>query len=145
MTCFCDIPYEGLTIHLSKYGPFGLSLDRHHLIRYGARPVMYVPKRADDWGSLNGSTLLRDLEATFRGYETQLAKPTNLPAKVSRPLGREPSSQAEAINALGTLLTKDFLAFVKPYDSELPNSHRTSPRVRAKLPLPCKRWREDLR
>ena len=31
MTCFCDIPYDHLATHVSKYGRFGLSLEKSHL------------------------------------------------------------------------------------------------------------------
>src|SRR4051812_5389252 len=40
VTCFCDIPFETLGIHLKKYGMFGVSFDRSLLIKYGARPVI---------------------------------------------------------------------------------------------------------
>ncbi len=54
ITCYCDIPFESLPIHTAKYGAFGLSLSRHHLTKYGARPVIYSPVRADDWGNARG-------------------------------------------------------------------------------------------
>src|ERR1043166_4880153 len=54
VTCYCDIPYEHLALHLQKYGQFGLSLDKHLLIKYGARPVIYVPLRPDDRSSAHG-------------------------------------------------------------------------------------------
>jgi hypothetical protein len=43
-TCFCDIPADDLGIHVTKYGPFGLSFDRRLLAKRGARPVIYIPK-----------------------------------------------------------------------------------------------------
>ena len=52
VTCFGDIPASGLGIHIEKYGKFGVSFPRDYLIRYGARPVMYVPLRNDDWSGI---------------------------------------------------------------------------------------------
>src|SRR5207253_4023993 len=56
MTCYCDIPFDDLWFHARKYGRFGLSFHRDFLIRHGARPVMYVPMRADDRSSPYGAT-----------------------------------------------------------------------------------------
>ena len=40
-TCFCDIPPDEISLHVEKYGPFGLSFRKKHLVSCGARPVMY--------------------------------------------------------------------------------------------------------
>src|SRR3990172_8138182 len=42
--CFCDIPAEDFTIHMSKYGRVGIAFDKVFLINCGTRPVCYVPK-----------------------------------------------------------------------------------------------------
>lgn len=41
MVCFCDIPVEGLGIHMQKYSYFGLSFTREYLVKMGANPVFY--------------------------------------------------------------------------------------------------------
>jgi len=123
VTCYCDIPFEHLGLHLRKYGHFGLSFERKLLVRCGARPVIYVPLRADDHLSIFGSVLLRDIEAVYRGFRTQIHTPLNVSSGRSRSLGVEPASPIDAAAALDSVLTKDFLAFVKPYDSELPDNH----------------------
>jgi hypothetical protein len=46
MLCFCDIPPEQLTIHMEKYGSFGIAFFKKFLIRQGATPVHYVPRNA---------------------------------------------------------------------------------------------------
>lgn len=40
--CFCDIPTNQLSIHISKYGNFGLSFERSFLLKQSATPVFYV-------------------------------------------------------------------------------------------------------
>lgn len=43
MVCFCDIPFDELAIHRSKYGSFGLAFEKSFLVDQGAASVMYVP------------------------------------------------------------------------------------------------------
>lgn len=68
ITCFCDIPYNSLDIHVQKYGLFGLSFERELLIKYGARPVIYVPLQPSEpmrgWGTIFCEAFLRDLART---------------------------------------------------------------------------------
>lgn len=120
ITCYCDIPPASLGLHTSKYGSFGLSFSRHLLVKCGARPVLYVPMRADDHGSPYGKMLLRDIEAVFKGFLTQLYEPTAPKSDRSRRLTCVPETALEALEALHSVLLKDFLAYIKPYDSELP-------------------------
>jgi hypothetical protein len=74
-TCYCDIPLSNLSFHAKKYGRFGLSFHRDFLIQRGARPVMYVPMRADDRSSVRGRTLLNDIEAIYKAFRSKLADP----------------------------------------------------------------------
>lgn len=46
MLCFCDIPQEQLSIHIEKYGEFGIAFSKQFLLRHGAFPVHYVPRNA---------------------------------------------------------------------------------------------------
>lgn len=46
MVCFCDIPIDDLSIHISKYSHFGLSFQKAFLIGHGATPVFYVEKNS---------------------------------------------------------------------------------------------------
>lgn len=122
VTCYCDIPFELLEPHLSKYGSFGLSFSRHHLTSVGARPVMYVPCRPDDWrGVFTGHTLLRELESTFRSIHEQKAEV--LKEHVGEP--EQVTVEGPAKTLLGALqkaehtLALRMLAFVKPFESTL--------------------------
>ena len=118
VVCFADIPREALGIHVKKYGMFGLSLARDHLVRYGARPVMYVPLHADDGLSIYGRTLLRDIEAVFRSLQDTTQ---DLPPIERRHLGRQLVSLQESAQVAYTVFGKAFLAFLKPFDADLEN------------------------
>ncbi len=120
VTCYADIPLNSLGIHLKKYGKFGVSFPRNLLAKYGARPVTYIPLRRDDWASPYGVTMLRDVEAIFKGYKKHLRqslRPVNESKK--RTLKSEPKSADEAIEAVCDVFEKDFLAFLKPFNSHL--------------------------
>lgn len=120
VTCYCDIPLPSLRRHTVKYGCFGLSFDRGKLAKYGARPVMYVPKRADDHLSPYGTSLLNSIQAIFEGFMRQLYEPHNSELEGhSRIVSMSPKSPEDAVVALRSMLVKDFLAFIKPYDSDL--------------------------
>jgi len=121
VTCYCDIPYEQLGPHMSKYGSFGLSFSRHHLTKVGARPVIYVPCRPDDWRSVfSGHTTLKELEATFLGVlEQRAALSADTGEDKSVALEDLPKSALEALAKAEHTLALRVLAFVKPYESTL--------------------------
>jgi hypothetical protein len=123
ITCYADIPFQSLGTHVGKYGKFGLSLPTSLLTKYGARPVAYIPMRSDDWESINGKTLLRDIEAKVKGFHKQVVKTLDPEDTNTRPLGSEPQTAEDAIQQIHSLLLKDFLAYIKPFNSELPKSH----------------------
>lgn len=124
ITCFCDIPFESLHIHLKKYGMFGLSFDRELLIKNGARPVIYVPLQPSNpmrgWGTVFCETMLHDLEQIWRGVWEQFPE-LNQPSP--RSLGQKPDSQNRAVVAMESAFTQHFLSFIKPFNSELPDNH----------------------
>lgn len=122
ITCYCDIPRETLARHVAKYGSFGVGFHRIDMARKGARPVLYVPMTSHDWGSPYGATLLSDIDAKFEGFLSQLYDKIDEdePSENSRYLTQVPESPQKAILALYDLLTKDFMAYIKPYDAELP-------------------------
>lgn len=117
ITCYADIPKESLDIHIKKYGKFGLSFPKNLLIKYGARPVMYIPTRSDDWGSIHGKTLIKDIEAIYKKFNKNFD--SKLDESQSRPLGIEPTNEHDLIHGIDSIFAKDFLAFIKPFDSEL--------------------------
>jgi len=125
VTCYCDIPFGQLGPHIVKYGNFGLSFSRHLLIGYGARPVIYIPCRPDDhWRSINGDALLNELKATYIGVKEHrdLLLPAVDGERTGIGLGVLPNSASEALDKAAHSLAVRVLAFLKPYDSTLPES-----------------------
>lgn len=125
VTCYADIPFKALSIHTSKYGMFGVALPCDLLIKYGARPVTYIPMRSDDRQSMSihGLTLLRNMEAIVKGFNEKIVTKQKKLNHVSRTLDAKPNSPEEAISAMHSMFLKDFLAFIKPFNSELPHNH----------------------
>jgi len=115
VVCFCDIPYEGLALHLNKYGPFGLSLSREYLVKYGARPVMYFPAFPSP-GSAYGATRLADIAASYKSLWNNLSQGE---MDSARTMGREDATLQRAASHAQTILGRDFLAFVKVFDPRL--------------------------
>jgi len=62
---------------------------------------------------------LRDIEAVIKGFEEQVASKQEREELTTRMLGKQPGTAEEAISAIQSLLLKDFLAFLKPFNSEL--------------------------
>ena len=122
MVCFCDILPTHLADHVSKYGRFGVSIAKSYAIRYGVRPVMYIPFTHHDRGSPYGTELLREIEAAFNGLRAHL-DPVSAGRSSTRVFGQPPKSKEEAIEAFGGVLSRDLVGFVKAFDSELPDNH----------------------
>jgi hypothetical protein len=126
ITCFCDIPLETLGIHMQKYGMFGVSFDRSLLIKNGARPVIYMPLQPSNpyagWGTIYCETMLHDTEQIWRGFREHVVDPVEGKSR-SRSLGAKPASDKEAVMAMDDIFTHHFLAFIKPFNSDLPDDH----------------------
>ena len=71
-------------------------------------------------------TLLRDIEAVVKGFKEQVIERQERKEPRSRTLGKNPSSPEEAISAMHSMLLKDFLAFIKPFNSELTHNHQNN-------------------
>jgi Putative abortive phage resistance protein AbiGi, antitoxin len=123
VTCYCDSPFNLLGPHISKYGSFGLSFSRHQLTQLGARPVIYVPLRPDDWlGVFTGHTLLRELEATFRGVHEQSSALSEHAESEGVALTEPATSPRDALEKAKHTLGLRVLAYLKAYDSTLDES-----------------------
>jgi Putative abortive phage resistance protein AbiGi, antitoxin len=121
MTCFCDIPYAHLGhTHIANYGHFGLSLKKSHLVKFGARPVTYIPLHDHDLFGLSGRTLVQDIEILYRAFNEHLdQKFCSGDESPGRRIGKPPVDIVETVAGIGTLLLRDFLSFIKVYDSTL--------------------------
>jgi len=43
MTCFCDIPFSKVSTHMSRYGEYGIGLDKEAVLKkYGIQPIHYM-------------------------------------------------------------------------------------------------------
>jgi hypothetical protein len=122
ISCFCDIPFPRLGIHVRKYGQFGLSFDRNFLIILQARPVMYVPTDVGGWGARSGRKLLKVIEVAFRGFRELCYDEDALPGEFSRGLTQAPRTRDEALEFIDDVFTRDFLAYLKPYRGSLADS-----------------------
>lgn len=123
VTCFCDIPENHLSLHMIKYGYFGLSFPRSYLTLYGARPVMYVPLHRGDMLSPHGRTLLTDLSNVYGAYQAFVVDKLASDAAHPRSVGGVPESAEAAMEAVDSVLLKDLLAYIKPFDADLPHDH----------------------
>lgn len=118
-TCFAEIRPEHLDTHVEKYGHFGIGVGRELMTKYGARPVIYVPTSRTDWQGIDGRSALRDIEAVYRGFRKHVVEPRNFPDRVEKTHGVEPATEAEAIGAIDGLIKRYFLAYLKPFQSDL--------------------------
>jgi hypothetical protein len=121
ITCYADIPHASLSVNVNKYGRFGLAFDRAFLIRSGARPVMYVPKSSNEFFNSpnNGKYMLDDIEAIYRGLDTYIDERFPDDSAPIRTMRQEPQGEREVLHAVKALVEKYFIAYIKPFDSEL--------------------------
>lgn len=120
VTCFAEIPFSELGLHVTKYSRFGFGVDASQVIRCGGRPVSYVPIPRSDpssWGHSMMRDLVRVIEAiNERPWEAQAEERT-------REMGKKPASIPQLADVVEDYFKRDFLAFLKFYDSDLPESH----------------------
>lgn len=139
ITCFCDIPFDDLGIHVSKYGSFGVGVSRHWLSVFGARPVSYVP-RPSSRPDTRGHSLVSELQALIKGIQTHLYPPEPFENTSVRTVGEELTTSAEVIDCLESVFNRELLAYLKFYDSDLPQDHPenyyTEREWRKFLPMP---------
>lgn len=117
MTCFADIPMRALRVHCVKYGKCGVSIHREHLVRYGARPVIYFPHHPEDFAGVVGTTVLQDIEEAFRSMQDQLHIAGR--KMTERRMGSPAKSLEEAVSTLSNIFAFEFLAFLKPFRATL--------------------------
>lgn len=67
MTCFCDIPFSKVNVHMPNYGSFGIALDKEILIKkHCVQPIHYMNRH---------SPLAKDFKEAFLEYYNAERKP----------------------------------------------------------------------
>lgn len=73
MTCFCDIPFSKVNVHMSNYGSYGIAFDKKILIKkFRVQPIHYMNPH---------SPLTKDFREVFLEFyttEIKLDKPANM-------------------------------------------------------------------
>lgn len=123
ITCYADIPEKSLAVHIQKYGSFGIAFNRDYLIRYGARPVMYIPLSNDDGLTPYGGSLIRNIEAKYKGFVNFCIPPLKGRSELKITVGGQPKNENDALKSIQSIISGDFLAFIKPFNSELEKQH----------------------
>lgn len=60
MTCFCDIPFSKVSTHMSRYGEYGIGLDKESVLKnYGIQPIHYMNDK---------SPLTADFREAFQAF-----------------------------------------------------------------------------
>jgi len=124
VTCYAEIPFNDLEIHIKKYGQFGIGFEKRLVIYYGARPVMYLPYTPKDRvePSPYGMHSIENFEEIFKSFAQatdQICEGKSV--RKTRLLKTPAGSPEEAISEMCSMFGKDFLAFVKVFDCTLPD------------------------
>lgn len=123
ITCYADIPFEGLLLHTKKYGRFGISLPKKLLAERHARPVMYIPYFDNDWLTNAGRVLIKDIENTYKGIYEHFIENDEEYRLRERYMPASPKNRPEAIHSLDEVFKMHILAFIKPFNLSLPMDH----------------------
>lgn len=118
VTCFCDIPFESLGLHTSKYGQFGVGVDRKRVAEWGGRPVIYIPTLPRNELSAN-NRFCKEAISSWKGLDVFFP---DQPLESERYVGAAPVSPIEAVDLAGSLIL-NMLAFVKTFNVELLEDH----------------------
>ena len=114
IVCFCDIPFDCLGLHTSKYGRFGVGVDRSLVAKWGGRPVIYIPTTTDIGAGLN-NYFSREVMNAWKGLNDHFPE---LPADRSRVIGAPPGNAEEALDLASNVISH-LMAFVKTFDIDL--------------------------
>lgn len=121
--CFCDIHLSQLApIHTGKYGRFGVGVDRHLVASWGGRPVSYIPmtKRESTcyWNHFGSEVM-----TAYRALHHYFEEPWEGERTSTRMGGGFPKSPDEALDMVSSLISKELLAYLKFFNSDLPVEH----------------------
>ena len=135
IVCFCDIPVEGLELHMRKYSRFGVAFLKSFLVAKGANPVFYVARDAVVPGITfvptgSGSIEPRQdvtraelLDCIHKEAMTLTTQNYDLMSPSGNPDLQKLLYRAENLRQL---LYQVVLAFVKPFDSTEPEESKNN-------------------
>jgi hypothetical protein len=118
VTCFCDIPFESLPLHTSKYGQFGVGVDRRLVAEWGGRPVLYIPTVRQNVTAANNHFCAEAMNI-WKGLRAFFP---NQPEESMRVTGTPPATAMEAADLAESFIS-EVLAFVKTFDVGLLDDH----------------------
>jgi hypothetical protein len=88
---------------------------------------MYFPVSRDHDVSIYGAHKLREIEATFKGFQRIFSEQLDqIDGESERWYGAEPATVNQALEGISDVLAMDFLAFIKPFDADLTFDNRDS-------------------
>jgi hypothetical protein len=86
--------------------------------------VIYLPKWAGDSLSAHGTTVLKETQALYGHFKTKFVDSVIARSRErKRILRSKPETEDEIIDGINKVLLFYVLAFMKPYDSDLPPDH----------------------
>jgi len=106
MVCFCDIPFEHLEIHLTKYPSFGLGFKKDFIVKNGGTPVYYIPSEAKESSIINKGQYFDEKLDKFSYY-------------VSYVIDTKCQQTLDIIKEIDEFLTFQVFSYVKFFDHNL--------------------------
>ena len=119
VACLCDLLPEHWPFHARRYGKFGVGVCRSVAVQWGVRPAIYVPvsgKVHGSWAQLH----LGEVSAVLEGLERFSAEAR---AERVRLVGAAVTDADDAMSQASSVIKRDYLAFVKFWDVDLPDDH----------------------
>lgn len=119
VVCLCDIPRDSLAFHARRYGRFGVGVSRSVVAQWGTRPVIYIPFSERIYGHW-GKRFSGDVQTVLDGLD--LFFPDS-PETRTRIAGAPAADAQDAVDEASGLISRDFQAFLKFWDVDLPDGH----------------------
>ena len=113
--CFCDIPSKSLNIHIQKYGRFGISIKKEHLIENGGRPVLYWPFILNDGRHFNGG--IKDIWRSYHAFREMVYEPRECNFPETRFPENTIVDEDEAIEYFLSAVQFELLPYIKPFNA----------------------------
>lgn len=114
--CFCDIPVPDLSLHMDKYGRFGIAFRKPFLIKKGASPAFYWASNA----LARGRSRREYLDAMVANFHWLIDR---LRAEFPAPTDSETVPEiSDRLERLFDFVNQYVLCFIKLFDDALPDN-----------------------